>query len=233
MEKLKLKLLTILKKIYATFITKYSIKSYSKMGEDMILRDLINTTSEGFYIDIGAHHPKRYSNTYYFYKKGWKGINIDALPGMKNLFDHVRPRDINIEIGVSNDAGNLMFYIFNDQAFNTFDEKLAMERCNDTFYIVQKKMIPCLPLSDILASYMADQKTINFMTIDVEGYDLKVLQSNDWQKYRPKIIIVETYIVPIEDVILSPIYKYLHGLGYNLMSKANLSLIFTDKENLT
>ena len=72
----------------------FSLKSYSQEGEDMILRRLFEKQKTGFYVDVGAHHPKRFSNTFFFYKKGWSGINIDAMPNSMRLFDKIRPRDI-------------------------------------------------------------------------------------------------------------------------------------------
>ena len=74
--------------------------SYSQDGEDMVLRKIFKNQKMGFYVDIGAHHPKRFSNTHLLYKKGWKGINIDATPGSMKLFNQLCPRDTNLELGV-------------------------------------------------------------------------------------------------------------------------------------
>lgn len=87
----------------------------------MILRRIFENVENGFYVDVGAHHPKRFSNTFYFYKKGWSGINIDAMPGSMSLFNKIRPRDINIEAAVSNEKEEVIFYIFNEVALNTFE----------------------------------------------------------------------------------------------------------------
>lgn len=73
---------------------------YSQEGEDMVLRKIFKNQKKGFYVDIGAHHPKRFSNTHLLYKKGWKGINIDVTPGSIKLFNQLRPRDTNLELGV-------------------------------------------------------------------------------------------------------------------------------------
>ena len=98
---------TSIKKILPNFIiehlkyfTIYKNDSYSQEGEDLIINRLIDSKKNGFYIDIGAHHPFRFSNTYKFYKMGWNGINIDAMPGSMKLFREKRPRDINIECGI-------------------------------------------------------------------------------------------------------------------------------------
>jgi hypothetical protein len=64
----------------------YLNQSYSQEGEDMVLYRTFETVKEGFYVDVGAHHPDRFSNTYKFYKQGWRGINIDAMPGGMDPF---------------------------------------------------------------------------------------------------------------------------------------------------
>lgn len=206
----------------------YATKSYSQEGEDMILRKLLEFEATGFYIDVGAHHPMRFSNTYYFYKKGWAGLNIDARPGIKQLFDSARPRDINIESGVSPEKCKLTYFMFNEPALNTFDSKLANERVSNIFYITDKTEVDCLSLSELLDIYLPKNRSITFMSIDIEGYDLPVLKSNNWDKYRPLFIVVESYDSFIVDVIEGEIYKYLLCLGYKLFSKSYLSLIFKD-----
>src|SRR4051794_10306733 len=73
------------------------VSSYSQEGEDMVLRRVFNNKRGGFFVDVGAHHPRMYSNTYYFYLRDWRGINIDAMPGGMAAFDRMRPGDINVE----------------------------------------------------------------------------------------------------------------------------------------
>lgn len=71
-----------------------SIASYSQEGEDVVLRRLFDSQPSGFYVDIGAHHPVRLSNRYYFYRCGWRGLSVDAAPGSMEMFRRLRPRDI-------------------------------------------------------------------------------------------------------------------------------------------
>ena len=79
----------------------YMNPSYSIEGEDRIVRALLwQKHDKGFYVDVGAHHPFRFSNTYLFYTQGWSGINIDATPGSMKAFNKYRPRDINLEVGI-------------------------------------------------------------------------------------------------------------------------------------
>lgn len=220
----------IIKRIFYFFFSdKFSVfylKSYSQEGEDMILNKLLECENQGFYIDIGSHHPKRFSNTYFFYKKGWAGINIDAKPGSMKIFNKKRPRDINIEVGVSSKEEIINFYMFNEPALNTFDESLANSRTSDKYHIIETVSVNCMSLNGILEQYLPANIKITFLTIDIEGYDLKVLATNDWNKYRPEYLIVESYELYIEKVTESDIYKYLTEKNYKLVSKSYYSLIF-------
>ena len=95
------KLISRISNVRYYFFDGYAKKSYSQEGEDLILQRFFEKQAVGFYVDVGAHHPRRYSNTYLFYKKGWSGINIDAMPNSMKRFDKYRPRDINIEKPIS------------------------------------------------------------------------------------------------------------------------------------
>jgi hypothetical protein len=101
--------------------------SYSQYGEDILLikSDILQLNKKGFYVDIGANHPKIYSNTYKFYKAGWTGINIDPIPEMTNKFKQ-RKRDINLNIGISNNELEIDYYIFKTNQLNTIDKKTLM-----------------------------------------------------------------------------------------------------------
>ena len=90
LESFYLRASAYLERVSAAALHRYGLISYSQEGEDMILRRLFETRRRGFYVDVGAHHPRRFSNTYYFYRQGWSGINIDAAPGSMKLFDRLR-----------------------------------------------------------------------------------------------------------------------------------------------
>jgi len=116
--------------------------AFSQEGEDLILGRVFEGKSDGFYVDVGAHHPTLYSNTYYFYLRGWRGINIDAMPGSMTAFKAGRPRDINLEIAVAENPGKLTYHIFNYPALNTFDPALAKERHGkDIYKIIERREI--------------------------------------------------------------------------------------------
>ena len=212
------------------FFRGYSVKSYSQEGEDMLLKRLYeNLDYKGLYVDIGAHHPLRFSNTYYFYKRGWSGINVDAMPGSMKAFINKRSRDINLELPVSRKKEILTYFAFEEPALNTFSEDNANSIMNGKqSQLLFKKEIETVTLEEIFDTYLNDRK-IDFLSIDVEGLDFQVLQSNNWKKYTPSYIVIEAYATNINDILISDIYKYLVALGYDLIAKTPNTAIYKYK----
>ena len=211
------------------FLDQSSNYSYAQEGEDRILMRYFDGRKKGFYIDIGAHHPKLYSNTYLFYKQGWNGLNVDAMPGSMEIFKKQRPRDINIEAAISKNLTQLPFYIFSDPALNTFSKELAdaREDRSKKHYLVDTKIVETTPLSEILDKYLPQNQHIDFMTLDIEGYDLNALESMNLAKYRPELILVEVYADNIMD---APIDQYLRNQGYIFYAKAVLTCIYKNSK---
>ena len=175
---------------------------------------------KGFFVDVGAHHPYRYSNTLFFYKRGWKGINIEPTPGAIKAFNLFRSRDINLNIGISGKQDKLTFYCFNEPALNGFSKELSEERNSTSkIYKIEKEIpVETYPLAYVLDRYLPAGQKIDFFTIDVEGLDLEVLKSNNWDKYKPAFVLVEDS-VDFTDITNSETYKYLNKMGYQLVTK--------------
>ena len=200
--------------------------SFSSAGEDMILRHLLGSDKmQGFYVDVGAFHPTLFSNTYFFYLNGWQGINIEARPGSKTLFDKVRPRDVNLEVGISSERGAMTYYfIGEDSPMNSFSPDFL--RQIEMLDAVRKEIpVPTLPLAEVLERHVPEGRKIDFMNVDVEGRDFEVLDSNDWKRFRPRVIVVEDEgLDPSE----SRIVRLMNGHGYELCAQ---NVIILDKIN--
>jgi FkbM family methyltransferase len=205
----------------------YAEKSYSQEGEDMVLARFLEHRPSGFYVDVGAHHPKRFSNTYALYRKGWRGLNIDANPGSMALFHDIRPRDINIEAAISSAPQELTYYIFNDPALNTFQKDLALKRAGGTYSIIKEVSIVTAPLRQLLDQYVPAGTVIDLMTIDVEGLDYDVLQSNDWSRYSPEFILVECFgAATLEEASSDPVARLLSQHHYSMVAKSMNTVFF-------
>jgi len=154
---------------YYLYLKSHAGTYYSQEGEDILLRRIFGDQTTGFYVDVGAHHPKRFSNTCYFYDQGWQGINIDALPGSMKVFQKFRPRDTNLEIAISEKEQNLTYYMFNEPALNGFSKSISEGRQNEQYHIERTITIPAFPLSKILDTHLPSGQKINFLSVDVEG----------------------------------------------------------------
>ncbi len=208
--------------------------SYGQEGEDRVIISLLYKVyagqypSAGFYVDVGAHDPFRFSNTYLFYKMGWSGINIDAAPGSMRSFNSHRPRDVNLEIGIGKESSAATFYLFNEPALNTFDGGLAFARSVPPYRIIREISVAIVPLRDVLFKHVAINQPIDFLTVDVEGRDIDVLESNDWDKYRPKIVLVEILSKPVIACASDPVTRYLAERQYVFYAKTVNTAIFVD-----
>ena len=208
-----------------------SLQSYSQEGEDMILRRLFEHEHSGFYVDVGAHHPKRFSNTYFFYQKGWNGINIDAMPGSMKLFNKIRPRDINIEKPIADTKEVLTYYAFDESALNGFSKELSERRANNgSDSILFTKEIETTTLENILDENLPRNKTIDFLSIDVEGLDFKVLKSMNFEKHQPTVILIEILGSNLQDINNSEIALYLKNKGYEAYAKTINTVFFIKNE---
>jgi len=209
------------------FVDVYASKSYSQEGEDMILRRIFRGQTEGFYIDVGAHHPRRYSNTYSFYRLGWSGINIEPNPDFAAAFRAIRPRDITLQIGVDERAGELTYYSFNEPALNTFDTELMKSRLTHSHVkLVQTRKVEVRPLASILETHLHPGRAVDFLTVDVEGFDFAVLRSNDWRRFRPRCVLVEVLGKSLDQIYGSDISVFMRDRGYDLFAKTFNTVIF-------
>ena len=192
--------------------------SNSQAREDVMLKYLfrkyIYQSYKGFYIDIGAFDPVKGSNTKIFYDYGWSGINIDANPSSIQKFNKHRKHDININIGISEHESIKPFYYFGSKdGINSFSESFITK--NGQKNNVKKILkIETKTLSSILDFYLPSSMIIDFMDIDAEGLDFEVLKSNNWVKYRPKILLVELEARNFDNILNHEISKYLSKKNY-------------------
>lgn len=165
--------------------------SYSQEGEDRLIDALLGHPATGWYVDVGANHPKRFSNTHRFFRRGWHGINIEPNVTLYQQFLVERPGDINVNCGIGEMAGELRFFSFFPDTLSTFSREKAQDYCKQGFRIVSEVPVAIKPLREVLDLHCRSEQ-IDFLSVDTEGLDLEVLRSNDWTRFRPRVICVET-----------------------------------------
>jgi len=203
-------------------------EGFGQEGEDLIVGRLFDGLNNGFFVDVGAHHPFRFSNTWLLYQRGWRGINIDAMPGAMEAFRKWRTEDINIESLVSADKQSLRFFQYEEPALNTLSEAIVRQREKDAPQYKLKGVIDLVPrrLDEILSEHVPPGQVIDLLNVDVEGHDLEVLQTNDWERFRPRVIVAELLGIGFAEMERTELYQFLAARGYRLRSKLVNSAIF-------
>ena len=207
--------------------------SFAKSGEDIQIAHLLNNVQRGFYVDVGAHHPISGSNTYFFYLRGWSGICIEPNPEMEKLHRRYRSKDIFLNFGVAEAAGTMTYYRFNHSNLNTFSEDI-INTSGIKHDVIGKTEVSMRSLAELLGKYCESQRSIDFMSIDVEGFELSVIRSNDWSLYRPKYVMMETHKSLKEDMS-SNLVMLMEANNYTFCGKTILrdavgTLLFQDNQ---
>ena len=210
--------------------------SFSQFGEDVILKSIIDDyfpdylyddTTTGYFVDLGAFHPVTYSNTFSLYILGWRGLNVDASQQSINQFNRHRPGDRNVCVGVSERAETKTFTYFKTMgARNTFESELVEQHVQRGIEVSRTEELKCLHVNELLDKYLKPNVSIQYLSIDLEGFDERVVKALDWQKYKPWIVSVEVHAETLTDALESPIAQHLMASGYKCISKCHLTLFF-------
>jgi len=209
----------ILQNIY--FKNKYFIKkkSYAMDGEDTAVEIFNKKKDKGFYVDIGAYHPIQRNNTNLLFQKGWEGINIDINEFTIDLFNFLRPDDLNLLTAISDKEGEISYYYQKKfSQLNTTDKKIANEHFQGKF---KERTVKCRTIQNILDQSKYKNRKIDFLNIDVEGAEMKVLETLNFKIYDPSLICIEILgyrdlRAEIREIEIkhSKIYKFLENRGY-------------------
>lgn len=190
-------------------------RSFSQFGEDLFLINEFSGRADGFYVDVGAFHPLHFSNTYLLYKAGWRGINLEPSPDGLQLLRRYRPRDINLPYAVSASAGYADFVLSGTFA-GLDDETHLWAGLEGERTVVQTRR-----LDSILREHLPPGIDIDVLDVDCEGHDLDVLESNDWTRFRPAVVLAEEHAQGHP-----PIAEFLASVGYRLRAQLDLTLVF-------
>ena len=216
---------------------KYKKISYSFNAVDLIIDYIFKDKDIGTYVDVGAQHPISNNNTYLLFKRGWNGINIDLDRKNIDLFNLSRPNDINLNYAISDKEGETDFYFYHESSpINTLNKKVKEYQ---KAKISEIKKIKTFTLNNVFKKINFD-KNIDYLNIDVEGYEDKVLSGFDINKYKPSVVSVEYLDLKmkklefknnnLDNLLNSNIYKYFNDNNYYFVNWLHSDLIFIHKD---
>lgn len=208
-------------------------KSFSQKGEDLLMDRILGRRKKGFYVDVGAYHPTRFNNTKRFYLRGWRGINIEPDPKNVKRFKEERKRDINLNIGIGIKESQMIFYEIYPPTLSTFSFKRAKSYQSEGYKLVSTKSVEVNRLDNILSKYV--KTAIDFISVDTEGFEISVLTSNDWKRFRPRLVCIESFEPGCKkgkNIWNGEVRIYLEKMGYELYRDNGLNSIYVDREFL-
>ena len=201
-------------------------KSYSQFWEDRLIERLIDNNI-GSYVDVGAGTPIWGSNTFLFYLSGWRGVTIDPIKTNFNLQRTLRKKDTQYLSIVSSKQKESDFYQLYPWELSTTDKEVALHRISSGAKLISQRNVDAVTLQEIYNYHPMKRPSI--LSIDVEGSELDVLQSNNWEKFKPDVICIEELRNPYFE---SPIREYLEFIDYSLVVYNGVSAIYVWNESI-
>jgi len=196
--------------------------SYSQFGEDAIVNSLVGD-GQGVYLDIGAGHPVTYSNTYAFYRRGWSGVLVEPLPSNVAHAKRVRPRDTAVSALCGDEArGVVDLYEYSQYEYSTMEPDRVAELAEQGFEPVARHRLPILGVDALVTAHQLTD--IDVFSLDVEGAEMSVLTSANWNRFRPHVAVIEEWNSPIQQQ--TPVSEFMQGHGYELSAVTGFSSIY-------
>ena len=210
-------------------------ESYAQAGEDLIVRFFFyyRRISNITYLDIGANEPVQLNNTYYFYRRGYRGVLVEPNRTLCQRLREKRPGDTVLEAGIGvTPVKEADYYIMSHHSWNTFSKEEADHRTRASGGKVSIKEVikmPLLNINDVMERYFQGAPT--FLSVDTEGLDLAILKSLDYTRFRPKIICAET-LVSSTTGTRPEIPEFMASQGYVARGGSFVNTIFVDSKIL-
>ncbi len=213
--------------VYERFATRrVGVRSFSQFGEDRLLRVLF-PDEKGVYVDVGAGGPAVGSNTYLFYREGWSGFLIDPVARYERWARSIRPRDW-FELAICSPvAGVQDFYEFEQAQFSTTEPGRSRELVTAGRKLARSYQVRSLAIADLPVECSPTDAC--FFSIDVEGAEMSVLESVNWERTRPGAICVEELVFRLDEP--SEVGRYLSARGYRLEGRVGLSSIYVHDDS--
>lgn len=201
--------------------------TFSQHGEDLFIDKLLGGQRDGFYVDIGASHPFRISNTYKLYRRGWSGVTVEPIPTLGSLHRRWRARDTLLPIAIGPEAATLTFFEMLPSVLSTLDPETAKRyTAEGKAEILKTYNIEVLTPMQLFRDHVG-ARTIDFLSMDIEGLDTRTLHSIDFSRVRPRLLCIEI----INAAETASLAGYLEGCGYSVVDMLGCNLFCASKES--
>lgn len=206
---------------------------FGQYAEDVIVRKQFpKRKRDGRYLDIGAYHPFRFSNTAYLWMKGWSGVNVDANPKSIELFRKVRKGDVNLCAAIVPQSAieqglteiELRLPAKRDDKSGISATGTLNERIAEAGEMTDTVTVPAQAIQQILQAH--DLRGLDYLNVDVEGHDEQIIADFDFSCCKPKVITIEDYAPNLVAAVVTPTARILTGQGYELFARMGPTSVF-------
>jgi FkbM family methyltransferase len=171
---------------------RFGPKEYSQQDEETLIRTFFNDRREGVFLDVGASHHEKDSNTYFLEQRlGWRGIAIDALGDLAPGYAQYRPRTRFFNFFVTNESGRTHeFHVYaKDTRISSGDLQHLRALPGIKERHIQTTQVPSVTLDAILTAERVAE--VDYVNLDIEGHELEALEGFDIRRYQPELLSVE------------------------------------------
>lgn len=189
------------------------ILSYSQNAEDVVLRRIFKYKQKGFYIDVGAGYPIINSVTKHFYENGWRGINIEPQKDIFKVLEKARPEDVNLNVAIDTESGKKKMAAYPDRWGLATLDRSVMQHHKELGLREIDIDVDTTTIDSILDKYNID--SVDFFKVDVEGFEDQVIQTIDFSKIQPSVIVVEATYPAESKLAIGSWHKVLLKNGYD------------------
>ncbi len=205
-------------------------RSYSQCGEDLIVSYLLHSVlgiKKPSYLDIGAHHPIHLNNTYLFYRESCQGVCVEPDPTLSPIIQKVRKRDECLNVGISGTDSEISdFYIFDKKILSTFSKTECDLLIAAGHELEQILNVRLLPINEVIARYFNPWP--NFISIDTEGLEIKILKSLSFDKFRSEVFCIET-VEHTSEKKIPEISNIMLSHGYRVYADTFINTIYVEE----
>lgn len=181
--------------------------SVSQSGEDLLVLDYFKQKSRGFFIEVGANDPVKFSQTWLLEQHGWQGALVEPLALKCDRLREQRPnsRVFQVAVGAPEDRGETTLHITADDMFSALysREKCPVETHLETVHVIT--------LDEVLTQL--DWPEVDFVSIDVEGMELAVMRGFNLERVRPKLLLLEDHMKNLR------LHRHVWQRGYRLKKR--------------
>jgi len=218
---------------------------YSQLGEQMVILNILDRLDkralDRVYVDIGAFHPYKGSNTYALYLRNWRGVVVEPNPAKTELFRQIRPLDICLTRAVIPDAWDVeeveMLAAGSADARESITPTLNKNSHLDKAAATQSYSAKTIRISEVLRQCTDELGLPSVVSIDIEGLESELVLGVDFEKYPVAILCIEHFLseftrgLSVLEYRSSPMVSYLEKCGYVLVSVCGVSLVFAHKRS--